>query len=141
MVKLQPDGAQELVVIINAENRLNGHLERLYWGISLVALDGVIDQVRTALTVMVAEIRANMPDRALIPTAEVATNAVTIAVTGKRNQVNLASSQAGSSVAPATLDEAPRHQWVRVAAGVILGLITIVGVFFALMQAQRWQFG
>jgi hypothetical protein len=45
----------------------------------------VVDQLRTALTVMVAEIRANMPDRALIPAAEVATKAVT----GKRNQINL----------------------------------------------------
>jgi hypothetical protein len=35
--------------------------------------------------------------------------------------------------------EEPRR-WLRITGAVILGLITIVGVFFALMQAQGWQF-
>jgi hypothetical protein len=38
VLKLQPPDAQDLVVFMNSQQQnLNGHLERLYWGVATVA--------------------------------------------------------------------------------------------------------
>jgi AbiTii len=139
VVRIQPLGAQELAVIMNAQGHLNGHLERIYWGVSPVALDGVVDQVRTTLTTLVAEINANMPDNAVTPSAEIATNAIDVAVNGNRNRISLAAPQDNSTVTTAASDE-PRHWW-RTAGAVILGLVAIAALIIALMQVQGWTFG
>jgi hypothetical protein len=49
-------------VIMNAQEHVNGHVHRLYWSASPVSLEGVIEQARITLTVMIAEVRATMPD-------------------------------------------------------------------------------
>ena len=67
VVKLQPPGASELVGFMNARQNLSGHLQVLYWGVAPVTLDGVVEQVRTALTVMIAEIYADPLVRSLQP--------------------------------------------------------------------------
>jgi hypothetical protein len=110
---------------------------RLYWGVSPVALDGVVDQVRTTLTVMVAEIRATTPDTSEVP-AEVASHAINFAVNGgERTTINFTATQGANEI---TTAEKEQKHWAVVAAGVVVGLLTIAGVFFALMQAQGWQF-
>jgi hypothetical protein len=76
---------------------------------------------------------ANMPDGAITPSADVATNAVTLAVTRKRNKINVATHQSGGPMTAPVPDETPRR-WVRIAAGVVIGLVTIAGVFFPLMR-------
>ena len=143
-VKLSPPLSQEVVVIMNRQEHLNGHVHSLYWGVSPVTLDGVVEQVRTTLTVMVAEIRDTMPDEAEIPSAEVATNAITFAITGKRNKVNFTAGQGKAKVpAPAPEEEHPRR-WVRIVGVVIASILGILlafaGAVFALMQAQGWRF-
>ena len=142
VVKIQPPGAQDLVVLMNRQKNLNGHLERLYWGVAPVALNGVVEQVRTTLTVMIAEIHANLPEGADTPPAEVATNAINFAVTGKRNKISFAAPQGGGSVMTASPEqsEAGPRQWLRVSGAVLLGLVTIASLIFALMQVQGWQF-
>jgi hypothetical protein len=104
VAKLQPPGAQELVALMNWEGKRNGsgngHVQHLYWGISPVTLDGVVEQVRTTLTVMIAEIRANTSGDVDIPPAKVATDAINVAVSGKRNKVSFAATQAGNDVSP-----------------------------------------
>ena len=142
VVKLQPPGAADLVAFMNAQQNLNGHLQALYWGVSPVALDGVVEQVRTALTVMIAQINASLPDGTDTPPAEVATNAITFAVTGKRNKISFAAPQGGGTVTTASpgQDEQGPRQWVRIAGAVLLGLVAIAGLIFALMLVQGWQF-
>ena len=142
VVQLHPPGSQDLVVLMNRQQNLNGHLERLYWGVAPVVLDGVVEQVRTALTVMIAEIYANRPDGSDIPPAEVATNAINFAVTGKRNKISFAAPQGGSTVTTASQeqDEAGVRHWLKLAGAVLLGLVAIAGLVFALMQVQGWQF-
>jgi AbiTii-like protein len=139
VVKLGPPLSQELVVLMNASGEWRGHIDRIYWAVSPTALEGVVDQVRTALTVLVAEIQANVPDGTVTPPAEVASNAINFAVTGKRNKIHVVAPQGGSTVTTAPEDE-PRHRWKTVVT--ILGLaVAIVGAVFALMQAQGWSFG
>jgi hypothetical protein len=139
LVELPPPGAADLVALINARDHRNRHLERLYWGVSPVALAGVVDQVRTTLTAMTAEIRAIMPEGMEVPSPEVANNAHHVVVEGgKRHTINVTAPPGGSTVATAAAES---RQWVRIAAGVLLGLLTIAGVVFALMQAQGWRFG
>ncbi len=140
VVKLGPPGGQELVVIMNAQQNWNGHIERIYWGVSPVALVGVVEQGRTALTVLVAEIHANVPEGTIIPPAEVATNAVAFAVTGRRHKITVTAPQGGSTITPPTPDDQPRR-WLRIAGAVLLGLVAIAGAIFALMQVQGWSFG
>lgn len=140
VVKLAPAGASDLVAYMNAEGQWSGRIERMYWAVSPVTLVSIVDQVRTTLTVLVSEINANTPTGAETPPSEVATRAISVAVTGKRNVVNLMSAQGDGAkvieeVAP---DETPR-KWLRVSAAVLIGLLTIVGVILALMQAQGWR--
>lgn len=139
VVRLSPPGAQELVVIMNSEGNVNGHVHRLYWGVSPVSLAGVVEQVRTTLIVMVAELRATMPDQAEVPPADVATNAINFAVTGQRNKINFTAGQADSPIS-APPSEEHRRRWLRT-VGVVLGiLLAFAGAVFALMQAQGWSF-
>jgi AbiTii-like protein len=139
VVKLGPPSSQEVVVLMNASGQWRGHIERIYWSVSPVVLEGVVEQVRTALTVLVSEINANVPDGTVTPPAEVATHAVNVVVTGKRNKINVAAPQGGSTVTTPAPEE-PRR-WLRIAGAVLLGLVAIAGVIFALMQAQGWSFG
>ncbi len=41
----------------------------LYWKVSQTEIHGVLDQIRTALTQLVVELRANMDDEEAIPPA------------------------------------------------------------------------
>lgn len=137
-VKLGPPGSQELVMLMNASGQWRGHIERIYWAVSPTVLEGVVDQVRTALTVLVSEINANLPDGTVTPSSEVADHAIHVAVSGKRNKINFTASQ-GSTTTTAPEDE-PRRRWKTVVT--IIGLVAgILGAFFALMQAQGWHFG
>jgi hypothetical protein len=88
---------------------------------------------------MVAEIHANVPEGTDIPSAEVATNAIAFAVGGKRNVVNFAAPQGGSTVATEAPPPQQQH-WGRVVWGVIAALLVIAGTLFALMQVQDWSF-
>jgi AbiTii len=83
-VKVTPPGGQEVVFEANARSDRTGVMGALYWGVSPAVLGGVVDQVRTTLTTTVAEINANTPESTVIPSAEVATNALSFAVSGKQ---------------------------------------------------------
>jgi hypothetical protein len=139
-VKLGPPDSQELVMIMNGTQHWNGHIERIYWAVSPIALEGVVDQVRTALTVLVSEINANVPDGTVTPSSEVANHALHVAVSGKRNKINVTAPQGGTQATIMAPPDEPRR-WLRTAGVVVVGLITIVAAVFALMQAQGWHFG
>lgn len=55
MVRLSPPGVSELMFLINHEV---GHVNKvvaIYWSVSVTALEGVLDQVRTRLVQLAAE--------------------------------------------------------------------------------------
>jgi hypothetical protein len=140
-VRLQPELAQDLVYYMNSTGEWQGHIERIYWGVSPSVLENMIDQVRTTLTVLTAEITANLPDGSSLPPAEVATNAINVAVSGRRHRVVVTTAQDSSTVTTTEPSEpGGARQWLAIAGGVLIGLVTIIGTVFALMDAQGWTF-
>jgi hypothetical protein len=144
-VKLQFPMAADIVLIMNGETTESGahkwqrRIHSIYWDVSIAALEGVVDQVRTALTVLVAEITAAMPDGVDTPSPAVATSAVNFLVTGDRYKINFSAPQAGTALTTPPPDEHPRR-WLRTAAAVVIGIAGLVGVFFAILQVQGWSF-
>jgi hypothetical protein len=80
---------------------------------------GIVDQVRTTLTTLIAEVNATMPTGEAIPSAEVATNAFNLAVTGKRNKVSVSTQQSVTTVTTAASEE-PRR-WLPITRAGSLG--------------------
>ena len=89
-IKLSPPMASDLVRYMNVQSQQpHQHIESLYWQISHAAIRGVLDQIRTSLTQLVAELRANMSSDDAVPSAEAANQAVSVIVTGKRSEVRV----------------------------------------------------
>lgn len=101
-IKLQPAMASDIARVMNAESdNPYQQIISLYWSVSPTAIRGVLDQIRTALTQLVAELRANMPDDDDVPTAETANQAVSVVVTGERSSVHVTTAQASGPDATA----------------------------------------
>jgi AbiTii len=97
-IALSPPMAQDLARVMNSEGRAPIRMiTELYWSVSAAALTGVIDQVRTSLVELVAEMRANTPDSAELPTGEAADRAVNVAVYGNDVRVNVTAASASGS--------------------------------------------
>lgn len=155
-VKLMPPMGQDVVRYMNHEIQNHPHgdpyqqITELYWAVSQVTLEGVVDQVRTTLVELVAEMRAEMSDEAETPPAEIADRAVQYIVTGKRPTINVTntsvsgigshqvqSTGAGSSnvqasgSGSATVNAAPptpqTMPWWKSIWGILIGASTIVG--------------
>ena len=62
-VALSPPMAQDLARVMNRSPTPIRIITELYWAVSAAALTGVIDQIRTSLVELVAEMRANTPTR------------------------------------------------------------------------------
>ena len=78
---------QDVVRLMNYEMQQrgdSGQVTAVYWSVSHVTLEGVIDQIRTRLVELVAEMRAEMPDEADVPSPAVAANAVNLIVHGNK---------------------------------------------------------
>lgn len=100
-VRISPPMMAELVQFMNVELRSQGsHVERIFWAVSVGALKGVTDQIRTALTQLVAEVRAATPRGRAVPTTEAVDHAMQVVVHGRRARVNVSAAQAsGEAVA------------------------------------------
>lgn len=97
-IALSPPMAQDLARIMNSEGRAPIRMiTELYWTVSAAALTGVVDQVRTSLVELVAEMRANTPDSGELPTGETADRAVNVAVYGNNARVNITAASASGS--------------------------------------------
>jgi hypothetical protein len=80
-------GGADIATLMNHEiGEPYQHIQEVYWSVSPISLRGVIDQVRTTLTALVAELVATMPDDQDIPSSAVAANAVNVAVHGRRSR-------------------------------------------------------
>ncbi|MFG6501960.1 hypothetical protein [Microbacterium sp. P05] len=135
MVKLQPPGAADLVGYINDTGEMNGHIVSLYWSVSIIALEGVLDQIRTRLAELISELRSSTPHGQALPTPAQAANAVNLVINGRGNRVSIAQASDGSTVTTPLEKDAPRF-WTRarVIGGAIVGLATIVGTAVTMLQ-------
>lgn len=141
-IKLQPVMAADIARIMNAESE-NPYQQiiSLYWSISPSAIRGVLDQIRTALTQLVAELRASMSGDDDVPSAEAADQAVSVVVTGKRARVNVTTAQARGAQATATVSADSVHEpesgfwtrWRKIGAFVV-GLATITAAAVAIIE-------
>lgn len=118
----------------------------LYWSVDVAALEGIVDQVRTTLAELVAEMRAGVPDDTEVPSGAVADQAVNVAVNGDRSTVTITAAQAsGGSEATLTTRASEDGRsvpgwWTRsriVGAGAA-GLASILGLAFAVSQWRGW---
>ncbi len=101
-IRLSPPGASDLAHYLNAQSgNPYQHIISIYWSVASAAIRGVLDHIRTALTQLVAELRANMPETDDLPSAENANQAVTVVVSGERPSVNVTAAQASGRGATA----------------------------------------
>lgn len=135
IVKLQPPGAALLVGYMNHESGMNGHIDSLYWSVSTVALEGVLDQVRNRLAELIAELRSGTaPDQSL-PTPAQAANAVNLVIKGRGNRVSIAQASDGGVITSQAETVTPRF-WTKarlIGAGLV-GAATIVGTVLTALQ-------
>lgn len=139
-VKLSLPKGQDIVRLMNYENQKRGGHDRvtaIYWAMSEVTLEGVLDQIRTRLVELVAEMRAEMPDEAEVPTAAVADNAVSVVIHGDKSRVNVVAAQAsgnGSHTVTAAPAAERRRWWVKLGAFVV----GVAGVATAIAGVAVW---
>lgn len=136
-VKFSLPGAAELANLMNLENR-RAHIDAIYWNVSVIALEGVLDQVRTRLAELIAELRSMVPEGESLPTAAQASNAVTLVVNGGRARVNI--SQATSPVTTSIPDgpnvSPEKMFWTTSKAifAAIVGGATVIGTVVAVLN-------
>lgn len=136
-IKLQPPKAGDLARLMNMEREdPTQNIISLYWAVSPVAIEGILDGIRTALVQLVAELRASMPGGAEVPSAEAANQAVHVVATGKHARVTVTAAQASGPGASATVtgdsDNGSWPRWRKVGAFVV-GLATIAGAVAAII--------
>ena len=83
----------------------------LYWSVSVVSLRRIIDQVRTTLTELVAELRAGTPRGGQLPSPEVTAQAVNVAIHGRRARVHVSSPQIQGSYNEVIADVGIDGRW------------------------------
>ncbi len=141
-IKFAPQMAADLTRYMNADSaNPYQQITHIYWGVSPAAVHGVVDQIRTSLTQLVAELRATIPADDDIPTVEAADQALNVVVTGKRPRVNVTAAQATGRETTATashVEKGPEDsgfwtRWRKIGA-FIVGLATVAGAVFALIQ-------
>jgi hypothetical protein len=112
----------------------------IYWAVAPAAVRGVLDQIRRALTLLVAELGANTPPDEPIPSPAAANQAVQLVVTGKRHNIRVNTAQAEGVASSATVthpeqEEANSPFWTRSRriGAVVVGAATIVGAVAAVI--------
>ncbi len=137
---------QDLARVMNYENKdPYQHIERVYWKVSTVALIGALDQIRTALVRLVAEMRwAGTSAGGDAPTGQAADQAVNVVVHGApRSKITVNTSQAsGGSTNSVAQPREPESGWWtrgrRIGAAVV-GLATIAAAYATVAVWQGWS--
>lgn len=135
VVKLQPPGAALLVGYMNHESGMNGHIDSLYWSVSTVAIEGVLDQIRTRLAELIAELRSGASPEQTLPTPAQAANAVNLVINGRGNRVSIAQATDGGVITSQSETSTPRF-WTkaRIIGAGLVGAATIVGTVLTALQ-------
>jgi len=130
-LKLSLPGASEIGSLMDQKSGDPfQQITALYWSISGVAIHGVLDQVRTTLAELVAEMRAVTPSSSAMPTAGAVDRAVNVAIHGERAQVTVQSAQASEgSLANLRVDDdhddSPFWTTSRQTVAFLAGLVSI----------------
>jgi hypothetical protein len=140
-------GGAEIATMMNHEGRRPyQRIQEVYWSVSPIALRGVVDQVRTTLTALVAEIVATMPEGEDIPSSAVATQAVSVAVHGRKSSVTVNAAQASSGghsqmTVPASGQDTKPSFWKRLRrpGAILVGAAAIIGTVATLGQWLGWH--
>ena len=103
-------------------------------------IHGVVDQVRTTLAELVAEMRAGTPSSSDLPTAGVANQAVNVAVQGKRARVTVQSAHLseGSSANLEVDDDRDNSPFWTKSRRVVAFVAGLVSITFAVVQVSGW---
>ena len=145
-VDLQPAGADDLAYFMNRSPGYNVQVERLYYSASPTSIHGIVDQIRTKLVALAAELRASEVSADGTPTTAAADNAVNVVVKGfARANVAVGEHAIASTTTSRNVTTAegtsgvPR--WVRGPWAVALGIGTIVGGVAAAASVGWIPFG
>ena len=140
-VNLSLPRASEIGSLMDEEsgNRFQ-RITALYWSISGVAIHGVLDQVRTTLAELVAEMRAGTPSSSALPTAGVANQAVNVAVQGKSARVTVQSAHVseGSSANLRVDDDRDNSPFWTKSRRVVAFVAGLVSIVFVVAQVFGW---
>ncbi len=114
-------------------------IQQVYWSVSPTVLASVVDQVRTRLIELTAEMRAGLDDKEGLPSATAVDAAVEIAIYGNGNRVNVSNNKGvDNSVETAESATGGRHGSTLVKVfGALVGLATIAGSAVAVYQLLR----
>jgi hypothetical protein len=127
---------------MNAESgNPNQRILAIYWGVAPAAIRGMLDQIRTSLTQLVAEIRATMASDEDLPSPQATDQAVSVVVTGKRSKVSVTTAQAAGPGSTATTNsthpaQPPESGWwarYRKPGAFLVGAAAIVGAVAAVI--------
>jgi AbiTii len=139
-IKLQPPHASDLVLFMNSQSGSPGQrIDVLYWNVAPVVIEGVLGHIRNDLVKLVAELRASMPSTSDIPPSEVADNALSFVVSGKRARVHVVNAQAashGTAMVTQPTEDTPSRSWRywgRLGA-FVAGAAAVAGVAFAFLH-------
>lgn len=142
-VRLGLPGSAELASLMTYE--LGDELQvinRVYWNVSPSTIFGILDQVRTTLVELVAQIRAET-GTVSDPSTDALQNAVNVAIHGNKSHVtvNAAQTTAGgdAKVITESLSEKLPPWWRTTKAfwAFLVGLAGIAGAVFAYLQFIR----
>ena len=139
-IKLSLPGARELARFMQSEAGGGIHIDALYWRVSKVALEGVVDQIRTRLTELMAELRALTPATQDLPNASQAEAAYNIVVRGLNARVVVNSIHGGHGstnsigTTPPAVPESKFWTRGRRIGAALVGFATILGTVIAILQ-------
>ena len=137
-IRLSPGMGAELVAYMNSmSDNPYQHIDRIYWAINVAAVEGIIDQVKTALVSLVAELRMAMPSNEGQPSTADVNNAFSLVVEGKGHRVNVttASGDGTATASVANGDHQPLlWKGIKIAGYVAVGLATIAAAAFGYIQ-------
>lgn len=138
-VRIGLPGGGTLAKLMTHELQSQGRaVQRVYWNASPTAVFGVVDQVRTRLVELVAQIRADTGTSA-DPPSHAVQNAVNVVFHGKASRVtvNTAQSTGAGDVAvndPASDQSPPWWRTTKALWGFVVGVATIAAAVFAYLQ-------
>ena len=124
-VKMMPGWGTEVARYLNATGATEGAYG-LYWAPSKAVIRGIVERVRTDLIRLVNEMRPGLEDGQDLPSAAMASQAVSVVVNGDNNRLAVKGvEQAAQSGTP---EKSPRQRKLEIAywvAGVALALAAI----------------
>jgi hypothetical protein len=142
-VKLQLPMGGDVARLMNAEHQDPSQtILAVYWAVSPATVRGILDQVRTILIQLVAELQASTPTGQDVPTSEATNQAVNVAVHGRRSKVIVNAPQAAEgSTATITADAAAPAEsgwWTRARriGAFVVGVATIAAAVLGYLQLQ-----